>query len=105
MCETGRQHMQGARSCPLSCLLVVIAEIRSASLASKRPREVETEGIGGPMVPRIPLYLAKITARVLLTVRGMNRTPSSSIVGCGTRDNMEGRGCSTSIRVRSTFYS
>jgi hypothetical protein len=54
-----------------SAPVVVIAEIQSASLVSKRPKEVEKpEGIGGPMVPRIPLYLAKIAAKGLLTLRG-----------------------------------
>ena len=54
-----------------SAPVIVIAQIQSASLTSKRPREVEKpDGIGGPTVPRIPLYLAKITAKVMLTVRG-----------------------------------
>jgi hypothetical protein len=54
-----------------SAPVVVIAEIQSESLVSKRPKQVEKpEGIGGPMAPRIPLYLAKITAKALLTLRG-----------------------------------
>ena len=64
---TDRARVAAMKSAPV----VVIAQIQSARLTSKRPREVEKpDGIGGPMVPRIPLYLAKITAKVLLTVRG-----------------------------------
>jgi hypothetical protein len=54
-----------------SAPVIVIAQVQSASLTSKRPREAEKpDGIGGPMARRIPLYLAKSTAKVLLTVRG-----------------------------------
>ena len=60
-----------------SAPIIVIAEIQIAGLTSRQPKEVEKpEGIGGPMVPRIPLYLAKISAKPLLTVRG---TQSKSI--------------------------
>ena len=51
--------------------MVVIAEIEETKLISSKPRDVEKPpGIGGPMAPRIPLHLAKMSARVLLTMRG-----------------------------------
>lgn len=54
-----------------SAPLIVVAEIQSASLVSTQPREVnKPDTIGGPMVLKIPLHLAKIAARVLLRVRG-----------------------------------
>lgn len=49
---------------------IIVAEIQRAKLFSK-PREVEKPAtIGGPMVPRIPLYLAEMSAKVLLSLRG-----------------------------------
>jgi hypothetical protein len=65
--KTGSARAAAMKSAPV----IVIAQIQSASLTSKRPREVEKpDGIGGPPGPSIPLCLAKITARVMLTVQG-----------------------------------
>jgi len=53
--------------------LVLVAEIQDVTV-SGQPKEVEKPlGIGGPMVPRIPLQLAKISARTLLTLRGTDK--------------------------------
>ena len=50
--------------------IVPMVEIQDHTL-SRQPREVDKPPqIGGPMMPRIPLYLAKISAKVLLTLRG-----------------------------------
>jgi hypothetical protein len=49
---------------------ILLVEIQHTKLFTK-PREVEKPPtIGGPMVPRIPLYLAEISAKVLRTMRG-----------------------------------
>lgn len=54
---------------------IIVAEIQDAKFASNEPRQVDKPpGIGGPMVPRIPLYLARMSARVLLTLRGTGTT-------------------------------
>ncbi len=50
--------------------LVLLAEMQSVVLLGG-PREVpKPDGMGGPMLPQIPLYLAKMSARVLLPLRG-----------------------------------
>lgn len=57
---------QAMKSAPV----IVLAEIVKAKLVSGA-REVEKpEGVGGPVTPTIPLHLAKISAKVLLTLRG-----------------------------------
>lgn len=49
---------------------ILLVEIQHTKLFTK-PLEVEKPPtIGGPMVPRIPLYLAEISAKVLRTMRG-----------------------------------
>jgi hypothetical protein len=53
-----------------SASTIVVAQVRETRLSSTF-REVEKPlEVGGPMVPVIPLYLAKIAARPLLTIRG-----------------------------------
>jgi len=60
---------QAMKSAPV----IVLAEIQDAKLVSgPRPVQKPTE-VGGPMSPTIPLYLARISAKVLLTFRGMER--------------------------------
>jgi hypothetical protein len=50
---------------------IVVAEIQDVKFVSNEPREVDKPpGIGGPVVPRIPLYLARMSAKVMLTLRG-----------------------------------
>jgi hypothetical protein len=51
--------------------LIVLAVVERVKLVSDQPREVEKPpGIGGPEVMHIPLYLARIAAKVLLTFQG-----------------------------------
>ena len=53
-----------------SAPIIVVAEIQAVWL-DERPRDVEKPPeIGGPMTPRIPLVLAKISANVVLELRG-----------------------------------
>jgi hypothetical protein len=50
--------------------LVLLAEMQSVALLGG-PREVaRPEEMGGPMAPKIPLYLAKMSAKILLPLRG-----------------------------------
>lgn len=58
----------------ISAPVIIIAEVQDAKLYN-RPREVEKPPeVGGPMMPRIPLDLAKVSANVLLTLRGPETT-------------------------------
>lgn len=55
--------------------LVVLAEIKAVEVFEK-PREVEKPPeLGGPMIPVIPLHLARILARPLLTLDGTANEP------------------------------
>ncbi len=54
-----------------SAPIVVRAEIQKAKLLPGGPLDVEKPlDIAGPMAPRIPLYLAEMSATVVLTMRG-----------------------------------
>jgi hypothetical protein len=54
-----------------SAPIIVLAEVEDVKLAFDRPREVEKPpDVGGPMVTRIPLYLARISGKTLLNLRG-----------------------------------
>jgi hypothetical protein len=65
--HTNDDRISAIKSAPI----IVVAEIQHARLLSDKPRLVEKPpNIGGPETPRIPLYLAEISARVALTVRG-----------------------------------
>jgi len=53
-----------------SASVIVLAQVQDIALFSEA-REVEKPPeVGGPMVPVIPLYLAKISAKPLLNIRG-----------------------------------
>lgn len=53
-----------------SAPIVVLAEIQKTKVFEE-PRIVEKPpGIGGPSVPAIPLYLAEISAKIILSLRG-----------------------------------
>src|SRR5205823_2619472 len=50
---------------------IILAEIQTTKLFDDKPREVDKpSSIGGPMAPRIPLYLAEMSAKVLVNLRG-----------------------------------
>ena len=76
-CRSPRDLIQPTISAPAAraiamktAPLIVVAEIQGTSVYDQ-PREVEKpDGVGGPMVPRIPLYLAKMSAKILLPMRG-----------------------------------
>jgi len=56
-----------------SAPIIVLARIQDTNLFGK-PREVEkTPEVAGPLLPRIPLHLAMISTKVLLTLRGPDR--------------------------------
>jgi hypothetical protein len=58
-----------------SASIVVLAEIQEVEVFDK-PRVVEKPAaVGGPMVPTIPLHLARISAKRLLTIRGNGTGP------------------------------
>jgi hypothetical protein len=58
-----------------SASVVVLAEIQAVEVF-ERPREVEKPAeVGGPMIPVIPLHLARIWAKPLLTVAGNANEP------------------------------
>jgi hypothetical protein len=60
------QKAEAMRSAPL----IFLAKIEAVELYSE-PRQVEKpESVGGPMVPVIPLHLARISAKPLLFLRG-----------------------------------
>lgn len=60
------ERIAAMRSAPI----IILAEIQHANLFG-RPRDVEKPPeVAGPMVPRIPLHLAYISAKVLRTLRG-----------------------------------
>lgn len=50
--------------------LIVIVRIGEAKLTGEERMVEKPAGVGGPNVPAIPLHLAKVSAEVLLTVRG-----------------------------------
>ena len=55
--------------------LVVLAEIQAVEVLEK-PRDVEKPPeVGGPMIPFIPLHLARILAKPLLTLNGTANEP------------------------------
>jgi hypothetical protein len=61
-----QQKAEAMRSAPL----ILLAKIEDVELY-REPRQVENpESVGGPMVPVIPLHLAKISAKPLLFLRG-----------------------------------
>ncbi|MGH9628375.1 MAG: hypothetical protein ACRD7E_08565 [Bryobacteraceae bacterium] len=53
-----------------SAPLVVFAEVVSAKLVSRARQVEKPHAVPGPMTPTIPLHLARISANVLLTLRG-----------------------------------
>jgi hypothetical protein len=55
-----------------SAPFIVMAEIESAKLVSNARDVEKPAGVGGPTAPTIPLHLAQISAKVLLTLRGTN---------------------------------
>jgi len=83
---------------------ILLVEIQHTKLFTK-PLEVEKPPtIGGPMVPRIPLYLAEISAKVLRTMRGAKLATSSSIAGFGHQASMVVPDFSIRYRVQSMSY-
>jgi hypothetical protein len=64
----GEDKYQAMKSAPL----VVLAEIVSAELVRGAKRR-KAPGVGGPMTAIIPLHLAQISAKILLTLRGSER--------------------------------
>ena len=76
-CRSPRDLLQPTISAPAAraiamktAPLIAVAEIQGTSVYHQ-PRQVEKpDGVGGPMVPRIPLYLAKMSAKILLPLRG-----------------------------------
>jgi hypothetical protein len=63
---------QAMKSVPL----IILAEVVNAKLVSEARDVEKPQEVGGPMTPTIPLHLARITVKVLLTLRG---TESSSV--------------------------
>jgi hypothetical protein len=54
-----------------SAPIIVLAEVQQAELLPGGPREVQKPlDVAGPLAPRIPLYLADMSATVVLTMRG-----------------------------------
>jgi hypothetical protein len=67
----GEQKAAAMRGAPL----IFLGKIQNTNLYSE-PRQVEKPAsVGGPMIPLIPLHLAKISAKPLLFMRGSNTGP------------------------------
>ena len=64
--STDNEAGRAMRSAPV----ILVVESVSAKLPGKDRMVAKPAGVGGPMMPTIPLYLARIRAKVLLTVRG-----------------------------------
>ena len=58
-----------------SASLIFVVKIQSMDLYSE-PRQVEKPAAGGPMIPMIPLHLARISAKPLLFLHGRTTGPS-----------------------------
>jgi hypothetical protein len=61
-----KQRIAAMKSAPI----IVLAEIDDAILSSQSRQVAKPPGIGGPMMPSIPLHLATVTAKSLLVLRG-----------------------------------
>jgi hypothetical protein len=62
---------QAMRSAPV----ILIAEVLDFKLVSEARNVEKPSEVGGPEAPRIPLHLARISADVILTLRGNERSP------------------------------
>jgi hypothetical protein len=60
---------QAMKSAPV----ILLAEIVNAKLISGARQVEKPKEVAGPMTPTIPLHLARVSARVLLTLRGTER--------------------------------
>jgi hypothetical protein len=61
---------QAMKSAPL----IILGEVVNAKLISEARDVEKPKEVGGPMTPTIPLHLAQISAKVLLTLRGTERS-------------------------------
>jgi hypothetical protein len=66
----GEHKYQAMKSAPL----IILAEVVNAKLVSEARDVEKPKEVGGPTTPTIPLHLAQISAKVLLTLRGKERS-------------------------------